>query len=126
MDVEKLLCAKTHEYLSDNEDGTYTIGLTQYAVEQLGDIVFLELPEAGANFAKGNVFATVESVKAAGEIYMPISGEVVEINEAVVDTPEILNENPYEEGWLIKIKTDSANDEVSDLMEYNDYIEEVK
>lgn len=126
MDVEKLLCAKTHEYLSDNEDGTYTIGLTQYAVEQLGDIVFLELPEAGANFAKGDVFATVESVKAAGEIYMPISGEVVEINEAVVDTPEILNENPYEEGWLIKIKTDSANDEVSDLMEYNDYIEEVK
>ena len=122
--TENILCTKSHEFVLKGEPAI--VGLTDYAIEQLGDIVFLELPEAGANFAKGDVFATVESVKAAGEIYMPISGEVVEINEAVVDTPEILNENPYEEGWLIKIKTDSANDEVSDLMEYNDYIEEVK
>lgn len=126
MALNKLLCAKTHEYLLDNEDGTYSIGLTSYAVEQLGDIVFLELPEAGVNFKKGDVFATVESVKAASEIYMPVSGEVVEVNDTVVDSPEILNESPYEQGWLIKIKADVDTTETADLVEYNEYMEEVK
>ncbi len=127
--TEKILCAKTHEYLLDNNDKTYTVGLTDYAVEQLGDIVFLELPAAGVEFRKGENFAAVESVKAASEIYMPISGRVVEVNDAVVDSPEILNEDNYEKGWLVKVESTSDDTtlaaEMADLMEYEDYKEEV-
>ena len=122
--TEKVLCSKSHEFLLDNGDETYTIGLTDYAVEQLGDIVFLELPEIGAEFKKGETFATVESVKAASEIYMPISGRVIEINEEAVDTPEILNEDAWEKGWLVKIEaTGDALTEQTDLLEYEDYKE---
>ena len=122
---EKILCSKTHEYLLNNEDGTYTVGLTPYAVEQLGDIVFIELPEIGMKFSKGDSFATVESVKAASEIYLPISGEVVEVNTSLADTPEILNEDVYENGWIVKITATGGEDEQNDLLEYEDYKEEV-
>lgn len=98
--TEKILCSKSHEFLLDNGDNTFTIGLTDYAVEQLGDIVFLELPETGAEFKKGETFATVESVKAASEIYMPVSGKIIEINEEAVNSPEILNEDSYEKDGL--------------------------
>ena len=94
--TEKILCSKSHEFLLDNGDNTFTIGLTDYAVEQLGDIVFLELPETGREFQKGDTFAAVESVKAASEIYMPISGKILEVNEAAAESPEILNEDSYE------------------------------
>ena len=124
--TEKILCSKSHEFLLDNGDNTFTIGLTDYAVEQLGDIVFLELPEVGASFNKGDVFATIESVKAASEIYMPISGTITEINENAVDAPETLNENNYEQGWLVKVEFTGNEIELSDLLEYNDYIEEVQ
>lgn len=122
--TEGILCSKTHEYISE-KDGKYIIGLTDYAIEQLGDIVFLELPDVGAEFAKGEVFATIESVKAASEIYMPIAGKIVEVNEAVVDNPEILNESPYEKGWLVKIESETAAVDSVDLLEYEDYKEEV-
>lgn len=122
--TEGILCSKSHEYLLE-KDGKYIIGLTDYAIEQLGDIVFLELPEVGAEFAKGEVFATIESVKAASEIYMPISGKVVEINEKVVDNPELLNESPFEKGWLIKIESGTATIDSVDLLEYDDYKEEI-
>lgn len=122
--TEGILCSKSHEYILE-KNGKYIIGLTDYAIEQLGDIVFLELPDVGAEFVKGEVFATIESVKAASEIYMPISGKIVEINEAVVDTPEILNESPYEKGWLVKIEASNAAVDSLDLLEYNDYIEEI-
>ena len=124
--TENMLCAKTHEYVVEVEKGTYQIGLTEYAIDQLGDIVFIELPEVGANFGKNEVFATVESVKAASEIYMPISGKVIDVNENVVDSPEILNEKNYDDSWLIKISTDADTIEFSDLLEYDDYLEEVK
>ncbi len=124
---ENLLCSKSHEYLSDNGDNTFTIGLTDYAVEQLGDIVFLELPEAGAEFKKGETFATVESVKAASEIYMPISGKIIEVNNTAVETPEILNEDSFEKGWLVKIDpTGDIEAEQADLLEYEDYKEELE
>lgn len=124
---ENLLCSKSHEYLSDNGDNTFTIGLTDYAVEQLGDIVFLELPEAGAEFKKGETFATVESVKAASEIYMPISGKIIEVNNNAVETPEILNEDSFEKGWLVKIEaTGNVETEEADLLEYEDYKEELE
>ncbi len=124
--TEKILCSKSHEFLLDNEDNSYTIGLTDYAVEQLGDIVFLELPQVGSEFKKGETFATIESVKAASEIYMPVSGKIIEINEAVVDAPETLNTDPYEAGWLVKIEKNGNDAELSDLLEYEDYKEEIE
>ena len=123
--TEKILCTKTHEYILKNDDGTYTIGLTDYAVEQLGDIVFLELPESGTEYSKGDSFAAVESVKAASEIYMPISGKVIDVNTSLVETPEALNEDVYENGWLVKIEATGDASEQNDLLEYNDYKEEV-
>ena len=123
--TEKILCTKSHEYLLDNEDGTFTIGLTDYAVEQLGDIVFLELPEVGMDFKKNEMFSTIESVKAASEIYMPISGKIIEINETLVDKPETLNEDVYENGWLVKIEKTGDDNEMNDLLEYEDYKEEL-
>lgn len=124
--TEKILCSKSHEFLLDNGDNTFTIGLTDYAVEQLGDIVFLELPETGKEFQKGDTFAAVESVKAASEIYMPISGKILEVNEAAAESPEILNEDSYEKGWLIKIEATGDDAEQSDLLEYEDYKEELE
>ncbi len=125
--TEKILCSKSHEFLLDNGDNTFTIGLTDYAVEQLGDIVFLELPEVDTEYKKGETFATIESVKAASEIYMPISGKIIEINEEAVDSPEILNEDSYEKGWLVKIEaTGDVANEQNDLLEYEDYKEELE
>jgi len=122
--TEGILCSKSHEYILE-KDGLYFIGLTDYAIEQLGDIVFLELPEVGSEFVKGEVFATIESVKAASEIYMPIGGKIVEINETVVDTPELLNESPFEKGWLVKVEAKNATADSIDLLEYDDYREEI-
>lgn len=122
--TDGILCSKSHEYIVE-KDGKYTIGLTDYAVEQLGDIVFLELPDVDAEFHKGEVFATIESVKAASEIYMPITGKIVEVNTAVADNPEILNESPFEKGWLVKIESDSYAADSIDLLEYDDYKEEL-
>ena len=124
--TERILCSKSHEYLLPNDDNTYTVGLTDYAVEQFGDIVFLELPEVGSEFKKGESFAAIESVKAASEIYMPISGKVVAVNEALVDAPETLNEDVYVAGWLVKIEATGDASEQNDLMEYEDYKEELE
>ncbi len=124
--TEGILCSKTHEYILENSPKNYSIGLTDYAIEQLGDIVFLELPEVGASFNKGDVFATIESVKAASEIYMPISGTVTEINEDLVNAPETLNEGPFEKGWLVKVDFTGSDVELSELLDYNDYKEEVQ
>ena len=123
--TEKILCTKSHEYLLE-ESGKYVIGLTDYAVEQLGDIVFIELPEEGTEFKKGETFATIESVKAASEIYMPVSGKILEVNTAVADAPETLNEDCYEKGWLVKIDKTCSDTELADLLEYEDYKEELE
>lgn len=124
--MEKILCTKSHEFLLDNGSKTLTVGLTDYAVEQLGDIVYLELPEAGQEFKKGDTFGTVESVKAASEIYMPISGKVVEVNTEAIDTPEILNEDSYSKGWLLKIEATGDASEQDDLMSVDEYKEELE
>lgn len=123
---EGILCSKSHEYLLEESETQFVIGLTDYAVEQLGDIVFVELPEAGTEFSKGEVFATVESVKAASEIYMPVGGKIIEVNKKIVESPEILNESPFEEGWLVKIESTEAHAESGDLLEYSDYKEELE
>lgn len=121
---EGILCAPTHEWVLE-EENYCTIGLTDYAIEQLGDIVFVELPEVGAEFIKNEVFATIESVRAASEIYMPVGGRIIEINEALINSPEIINEDPYENGWLVKIKSDSIQEDSVGLLEYEDYKEDV-
>lgn len=123
--TENILCTKSHEYVLKTGDKCI-IGLTDYAIEQLGDIVFLELPEVGDEFKKGDTFANIESVKAASEIYMPVSGKITEINEALVDAPEALNEDCYENGWLVKIEQSADNAEFEDLLSYADYKEELE
>lgn len=122
---ESMLCSKTHEYIIGS-DGKYTIGLTDYAVEQLGDVVFVELPEVGTEYKKNEVFATVESVKAASEIYMPVSGTITAVNEDIAATPELLNEDPHGNGWLVKIDSEADDTEFADLLDYSDYKEEVE
>lgn len=123
---EEMLCSKSHEYVLKEDNGTCIIGLTDYAIEQLGDIVFLELPAVDDEFSQGDTFANIESVKAASEIYMPISGKVVEINEELIDAPEKLNEDCYENGWLIKVKPTGSEDEFAELLSYTDYKEELE
>jgi glycine cleavage system H protein len=86
-----------------------TIGVTDYAQEQLGDIVFVEMPSSGDSFKKGDEFGTVESVKAVAELYMPIDGEVVQVNQALENAPELLNQSPYADGWIIEIKPDDMS-----------------
>ena len=120
---ENILCSKSHEYVYE-KDGSYYIGLTDYAIEQLGDIVFVELPEVGSNFSKDEVFATFESIKAANEIYMPVSGKVIEVNEALINSPELINENPFG-AWLIKVKPDNFQEDSQGLIEYIDYKDEM-
>ena len=121
---EGILCSNTHEWVL--EEGSFcTIGLTDYAIEQLGDVVFVELPEIGSEFAKNEVFAKIESVKAASEIYMPVGGKVIEVNEELINSPEIINEDPYEKGWLIKIEPGNLADDSVGLLDYEDYKEEV-
>ena len=121
---EGILCSNTHEWVLE-EGKLCTIGLTDYAIEQLGDVVFVELLEIGSEFAKNEVFATIESVKAASEIYMPVGGKVVEVNEELINSPEIINEDPYEKGWLIKIEASNMTEDSVGLLEYEDYKEEV-
>ncbi len=123
--TDNILCTKSHEYISKQGDN-YIVGLTDYAIEQLGDIVFLELPEEGDEFSKGDTFANIESVKAASEIYMPISGKIIEVNTALVDAPESLNEDCYENGWLVKVEPSDAESETSDLLSYTDYKKELE
>lgn len=122
---ENVLCAKTHEYVLE-KDGNYEIGITDFRIERLGDIVFIELPEVGAEFVKNEVFGTIESIKAATELYMPISGSVVEVNEEVVDRPELLNDESYENKWLIKVESDADQIELADLLDFFDYKDEVE
>lgn len=120
-----MLCSKSHEYVYE-ENGVYSVGLTDYAIEQLGDIVFVELPEVGSVYAKGEIFGTIESVKAASELYMPLTGKIVEIKEELIEHPELLNEEPFEKMWLIKVSSDSFDVDKQDLTEYETYKKEVE
>jgi glycine cleavage system H protein len=94
----------SHEWVLDNGDGTITLGVSDHAQELLGDVVFVELPEIGREVEAGEEFSLVESVKAASDIYSPVTGEVVAVNDELEDSPETVNEEPYEGGWIVKIK----------------------
>jgi glycine cleavage system H protein len=118
--------AESHEWVRDNGDGTATIGISDHAQKMLGDVVFVDLPEVGDEVEAGESFSLVESVKAASDIYAPVTGEIVEINEELEDSPELVNDEPYEEGWIAKIKLSDA-DELNNLKgaeEYLDTLEE--
>ncbi len=113
---EELEYTRSHEWVR-TEDDTATIGITDYAQEELGDIVYVELPEQGDSFDAGDSFGSIESVKAVSDVYTPVGGEVVEVNEALNDSPEKINEDPYGEGWIIKLRVS----EEGDLLSASDY-----
>jgi glycine cleavage system H protein len=113
---EELQYTRSHEWVRTEGD-TATIGITDHAQDELGDIVFVELPEEGVTFDAGDSFGTVESVKAVSDLYTPVGGEVVEVNEALSDSPEKINEDPYGEGWIVKIQVSGEGD----LLSASDY-----
>jgi glycine cleavage system H protein len=121
---EDLKYLETHEYVRlDGEIAT--LGISAYAIDQLGDIVFLEMPEIGDALTKGETFGSVESVKAVEDLYAPISGTVVERNEPLIDSPELIGDDPYGEGWLVKLRINDA-DELADALSANEYREQVE
>jgi len=112
--------AKTHEWIRLEGDGTATVGITDHAQDAMGDLVYVQLPEVGEQKTAGDETGVVESVKAASDIYAPVDGEIIEVNSALEDTPELVNEDPYERGWLFKLR---VNDEaqVEDLLTADQY-----
>jgi len=101
------------------------IGLTDYGLDLIGDIVFVELPEAGTSYAKGEIFGTIESVKSVIELFMPIGGTITDVNIKLIENPGLLNESPFEEGWIIAVSSDTIQEDSLDLLEYGDYKEEL-
>jgi len=122
---DELKYTEEHEWLLI-EDELVTVGITDFAQDSLGDIVFVELPEVGTMLVAGKPFGVVESVKAVSDVYAPISGEVIEVNEELPDSPETLNTSPYEDGWMIKIKPSDLSqlDDLLDADDYADFVEE--
>ncbi len=124
---EDLKYSKEHEWVLV-EDNVATVGITDYAQDQLGDIVFVELPGVGDKVSKEDAFGVVESVKAVSDIYAPVSGKVLEVNDDLPENPEMVNEDPYGDGWMIKIEMNDP-EELQDLMtaaEYEEYVAEEK
>lgn len=113
---------KEHEWIRDNGDGTATIGITDFAQGELGDIVFVELEEEGFDFSQDDVFGTVEAVKTVSELFAPIDGEVVELNEELEDNPELVNDDPYGDGWMIKIRISDPS-QMEGLLSVEEYEE---
>lgn len=110
----------THEYVRlDGEIATF--GISAFAIEQLGDLVFLDLPEVGDAVSVGESFGSIESVKAVEELYPPISGTVVERNEAMIESPELIADDPYGEGWLLKVRVENPDDEMADTLSSDEY-----
>ena len=115
----------THEYLRIDGD-IITIGITEFAIDQLGDVVFLELPELGDNVEAGEKFGTIESVKAVEDLKSPVDGEVLERNDQLLDAPEQIGDDPYGDGWLIKVKADDLDNLDDDIMTAEEYSEQVE
>ena len=106
---ENLKYTKDHEWIRHESDGTCLVGITDHAQDSLGDVTFVELPAIGESFEEGATFGVVESVKAASDLYFPLSGEITEVNDSLVDSPEKVNEDPYGDGWMVRIRpTDSS------------------
>ena len=121
---DDVLYSDDHEW-AKTENSEAVIGISDYAQDQLGDIVFVELPQVGDKFEKGAEFGTVESVKAVSELFLPVSGEVVAVNDALEDAPELVNNEPYTGGWMIRVKLDETS-ELDQLMNKSTYLESLK
>ncbi len=119
---EELKYTRSHEWVRADGD-TATVGITDHAQDELGDVVFVELPEVGATFEAGGAFGAVESVKAVSDLYAPVGGEVVEVNRALEDAPEKINEDPYGDGWILKLRTSGEGDLLS-AEEYEQFLEQ--
>jgi glycine cleavage system H protein len=124
----KLKFTKEHEWVSITDEGLAVIGITDFAQEQLGDIVSIELPKLGSRFRQMQAMAIIDSVKASSDIYCPLSGEIIQINEELYEHPEWINQSPYDSGWIVKLKT-SNTDEISGLLtleKYNEFVGETE
>jgi len=121
---DDLLYTKDHELIRQEADGTCVVGITHHAQDSLGDVTFVEMPSIGQSFDRGSVFGVVESVKAASDLYMPVNGDIIEINDDLNDSPENVNNDPYNAGWMIKIK---PNEETTtdDLLNSESYKTEI-
>jgi len=120
-----LYYTEEHEYLkSTDEDGVFIVGITDYAQGELGDVVFVELPDTGVSFDRMEVFGTIEAVKAVSDLYCPLKGEVVDVNIDLVDDPSLVNKDPYGEGWMIRLKLSDAS-EVTSLLGSAGYAEHI-
>ena len=118
---QDLYYTKQHEYLKEtSEEGVYVVGITDYAQGELGDVVYVELPTAGDTFGKMEPFGTIEAVKAVSDLYCPVSGEVVEVNQALDDDPSLVNSAPYGKGWMIRLRLDDEED-LEDLLDADGY-----
>lgn len=120
----ELRYAKSHEWIRLESDGTAYVGITEHAQEAMGDLVYVELPDVGAEVAASDEAGVVESVKAASDIYAPVAGEIVAVNEKLEDEPELVNSDPYNEGWLFQIKVADAS-ELDSLMSADDYAAQI-
>ncbi len=118
--LENLKYADSHEWVLDNGDGTVTVGITDHAQDALGDVVYIELPEVGTEVTATEQFSLVESVKAASDLYAPVNGVIIEVNETLGDEPELINEAPYEGAWIVKIKLADPTD-LEKLLDANAY-----
>jgi glycine cleavage system H protein len=119
---EELQYTRSHEWVR-REGETATVGITDHAQDELGDVVFVELPEIGATFDAGDAFGAVESVKAVSDLYAPVGGEVLEVNGALEDAPEKINEDPYGDGWILKLRASGEGDLLS-AQEYEQFLEQ--
>ena len=119
----ELLFSKDHEWVRVESDGLAVIGVTDYAAEQLGDVVYVDLPAVDDEIAAGTEMGEIESTKSVYDLFSPLSGTVVEINDAVVDTPELVNSSPFEEGWLLKARFDALPDDLLSAEDYKAFTE---
>ncbi len=122
--LDNVRYAESHEWANAEGDNV-KVGISDYAQDQLGDIVFVEMPDVGETFDKGAEFGTVESVKAVSELYMPVGGEIVAVNGALEDSPELINNTPYSDGWMIEVKPDDSA-ELDSLMTKDAYLTSLK
>ena len=120
---DNLNYTEEHEWLKVQKDGQARVGITDYAQDSLSDVVFVELPEVGDQFTKGDVMAVAESVKAASDIYAPISGKIISINEKLEESPELVNESPYEFGWMVLIEPEGEVNGLLDAASYRESID---
>ena len=116
---QDLKYSKEHEWIKV-EGNTVTIGITDYAQDSLGDVVYVELPNEGAAMVQGETFGVIESVKAVSDLYSPVSGNIIEVNDSIIDNPDVVNEEPYGDAWMLKVELTSA-DELNELLSSDDY-----